>query len=128
MARILIVDDSMTDVHAIKTVLEGGGHEVVVADSAAVGLETARQRQPDLILMDVVFEGMSGFQGTRKLARDPDTAHIPIVIISRKDQESDVIWGKRQGALEYLVKPVKPKKLLDSVASALQTGRAARVR
>ncbi len=121
MARILVVDDSQTDVHAIKTILEKGGYEVVVAESAASGLETARENQPDLILMDVVFEGMSGFQGTRKLARDPGTSHIPIVIVSRKDQESDKVWGRRQGAVDYLVKPVTPGELLGTVASVLRT-------
>lgn len=119
MAHILIVDDSPTDTHAMKTPLEGAGHQVTVAENAASGLEMAKQLQPDMILMDVVFQGMSGFQGTRKLARDPDTANIPVVIISSKDQESDRVWGLRQGASEYLVKPVKSAVLLATLEQLL---------
>lgn len=120
MAQILIVDDSPTDVHSMRSVLQEGGYEVEVAETADEGIEMARQQTPDLILMDVVFEGMSGFQGTRKLARDPATREIPVIIVSRKDQESDKVWGLRQGAVDYLVKPVRGKELLDSVQTALQ--------
>jgi twitching motility two-component system response regulator PilH len=121
MARILIVDDSPTDVHVVKGMLEGSGYEVEAVDNPTDALSIAHERPPDLILMDVVFEGMSGFQATRKLAKDPNTAPIPIIIISVKDQESDRIWGLRQGAVEYLVKPVKPKQLLDTVQTVLKT-------
>lgn len=121
MAQILIVDDSPTDVHSMRSVLQEGGYEVEVAETADEGIEMARQQTPDLILMDVVFEGMSGFQGTRKLARDPATREIPVIIVSRKDQESDKVWGLRQGAVDYLVKPVRGKELLDSVQTALQS-------
>ena len=120
MAQILIVDDSPTDVHSIRSVLQEGGYEVEVAETADAGIEMARQHTPDLILMDVVFDGMSGFQGTRKVARDPATRDIPVIIVSRKDQESDKVWGLRQGAVDYLVKPVRGKELLDSVQTALR--------
>lgn len=119
MANILIVEDSPTDAHAMKTALEPAGHNITLAQDANSGLEMAKQQKPDLIIMDVVFQGMSGFQGTRKLARDPETAHIPVVMISSKDQESDRAWGLRQGAAEYLVKPVKPPQLLESVNALL---------
>lgn len=124
MANVLIVDDSPTDIQAMKTALEGEGHHVAVAESAYTGLEAAKRDRPDVILMDVVFQGMSGFQGTRKLARDPETKDIPVIIISGKDQESDRIWGLRQGAAEYLVKPVAPDVLSGAVADVL-TRRAA---
>ncbi len=119
MAHILVVDDSPTDAHAMKTALDTAGYQVTLATDANAGLEMAKQLQPDLILMDVVFQGMSGFQGTRKLARDPETAAIPVVIISSKDQESDRVWGLRQGATEYLVKPVQPQILLSTVKQLL---------
>lgn len=119
MAHILIVDDSPTDAQAVKSALEAEGYQVSVAAEAAAGLEMAEQMQPDLIFMDVVFQGMSGFQGTRKLARNPKTAAIPVVIISGKDQESDRVWGLRQGATEYLVKPVTPPVILDTVKRLL---------
>lgn len=120
MARILIVDDSPTDQHASRKALESAGHDVVTADTAQDGINLAKTHQPDLILMDVVFEGMSGFSGTRKLTRDPETKGIPVIICSSKDQESDRVWGLRQGAVEYLVKPVDPKVLTDAVDSAIK--------
>lgn len=120
MAKVLVVDDSPTDVRAMQDALEGAGHEVAVADTAGEGLESAKVTKPDLILMDVVFEGASGFQATRKLARDPATKDIPVIIISSKDQESDRVWGLRQGAVEYLVKPVDMQKLVETVSSVLR--------
>jgi len=123
MAHVLIVDDSPTDLQSMQSALEEAGHEVSVAAAATEGLDAAKRQQPDLILMDVVFQGMSGFQGTRKLSRDPATADIPVVIISGKNQESDRIWGLRQGAAEYLIKPVKPKVLVQAVNDVLAKGR-----
>ena len=120
MARIMIVDDSPTDVHVMTNALQGAGHEVLASNSAVDSVEIARDKKPDLILMDVVFEGMSGFQATRKLAKDPDTQNIPIIIISSKGQETDRVWGLRQGAAEYLVKPVKPAQLVETVQSVLK--------
>ena len=107
MAQILIVDDSPTEVFAIKRMLEGEGHETLVANNGEEGIELARSDKPDLILMDVVMPGMNGFQATRELSRDPNTAAIPIIMVSTKDQETDRIWGLRQGAREYLTKPTK---------------------
>ncbi len=119
MAHVLIVDDSPTDAQAMKETMESEGHRVSLARTAQEGLESAKNDHPDIVLMDVVFEGMSGFQGTRKLSRDPDTADIPVVMISGKDQETDRIWGLRQGAAEYLVKPVKAKVLASAVNDVL---------
>lgn len=125
MARIMIVDDSPTDVHVMTSALQSAGHEVLTTSSAVDSVEVAKDKKPDLILMDVVFEGMSGFQATRKLAKDPDTLNIPIIIISSKGQETDRVWGLRQGAVEYLVKPVKPTQLVETVQSVLKVKTAA---
>lgn len=119
MAHILIVDDSPTDAQAMKETMESEGHRVSLARTAQEGLECAKTEHPDIVLMDVVFQGMSGFQGTRKLTRDPETADIPVVMISGKDQETDRIWGLRQGAAEYLVKPVKAKALATTITDVL---------
>src|SRR6185295_3527698 len=120
MARILVVDDSPTDLHLLRTMLEGGGYHVETVDNPADALNIAHDRPPDLILMDVVMQGMSGFQATRKLTKDPATAPIPVIIMSVKDQESDRIWGLRQGAVEYLVKPVRAKQLMETIEAALK--------
>jgi twitching motility two-component system response regulator PilH len=119
MANILIVDDSPTEVHVFKTMLEKNGHSVNVAESGEEGIEKAQQIVPDLILMDIVMPGMNGFQATRQLATIDATAKIPVIIVTTKDQETDKVWGIRQGAKDYIVKPVKEKDLIDRVNTAL---------
>ena len=95
MAKVLIVDDSPTEVHVLKGVLEQGGHAVSSADNAEDGIKQAKAIKPDVILMDVVMPGMNGFQATRALTKDPETQHIPIIIVTTKDQETDRVWGSR---------------------------------
>jgi twitching motility two-component system response regulator PilH len=119
MARILIVDDSPTETFAFKNMLEKHGHEVYTADNGADGVALARKEIPDVVLMDIVMPGLNGFQATRQLTRGSDTAHIPVVIVTTKDQETDKVWGKRQGASGYLVKPVEEEQLLATIASVL---------
>jgi twitching motility two-component system response regulator PilH len=119
MARILIVDDSPTETFAFKTVLEKHGHEVLNAENGADGVALARQEKPDLVLMDIVMPGLNGFQATRQLAKGGETAHIPVIIVTTKDQETDRVWGKRQGAKGYLVKPVQEDLLMTTVNKAL---------
>jgi twitching motility two-component system response regulator PilH len=119
MAVVLIIDDSPTELHLFQNMLEKAGFETLVADSGEEGLKAARAARPDCILMDVVMPGMNGFQATRKLTRDPKTAGIPIIIITAKDQETDKIWGMRQGAVEYVVKPVADKELVATINSVM---------
>lgn len=121
---ILLVDDSATHVAGVRPVLERAGYRVSVASSGRQGLELSTTLAPDVILMDVVMPDLNGFQATRKLARDSRTRHIPVVLASSKAQDSDRIWGLRQGAVAYLVKPFGEALLLETVASALD--RAAR--
>lgn len=117
MAVVLIIDDSPTELHLFQSMLEKAGFETLVADSAEEGLRQAASARPDCILMDVVMPGMNGFQATRRLTRDPATAGIPVIMITSKDQETDKIWGMRQGANDYLVKPIDPKVLLEKIAA-----------
>lgn len=119
MAHILIVDDSATERHFFSSVLEKNGHSVSIASDGEEGVRLARELNPDLILMDVVMPGMNGFQATRRLTRDNATAKIPVVIVSTKDQETDKLWAKRQGAIEYLIKPAKEQPLLNCVNQLL---------
>ncbi len=112
MALIMIVDDSPTEVHVMKTALEKHGYETVSANDGGECITLARQVKPDLILMDVVMPGVNGFQATRTLTKDPQTKAIPVVMISSKNQESDKIWGMRQGAADYLTKPVTEADLV----------------
>ena len=120
MATILIVEDSQTERQVLRKMLERGGHLVIAATDGVEGIAMARQNKPDLILMDVVMPGQNGFQTTRQLSRDPATKHIPIIIVTTKDQETDRVWAKRQGASDYLVKPVAEQELLPSIDSLLK--------
>ncbi len=112
MSTVLIIDDSPTELHLFQSMLERNGFDTLVADNGEEGLKQAISSRPDVILMDVVMPGMNGFQATRKLSKDPKTSSIPVIIITTKDQETDKIWGMRQGAVEYLVKPVTEKQLV----------------
>jgi len=110
--KVLVVDDSPTERHALSTILIGAGLEVSAVESGEKAVEQAKLLMPDLILMDVVMPGLNGFQATRMIARDPSTASIPVVICTTKSQETDKIWGLRQGARDYLVKPIVAADLL----------------
>ena len=118
----MIVDDSPTEVHVMRTALEKQGFETVAAADGSECLKLARQMRPDLILMDVVMPGVNGFQATRTLARDPATKGIPVVMISTKSQETDKIWGMRQGAVDFLVKPVSASDLVAKAREVLARG------
>ncbi len=117
--KVLVVDDSPTELHILKGFLEGAGYEVLLAENAESGIEMARSSKPDLVLMDVVMPGLNGFQATRQLSRDPDTEDIPVIMVTTKDQETDRTWGLRQGAKEYLVKPVEKNELLSRIKDVL---------
>lgn len=119
MANIFIVDDSPTEVHVLKSILEKNGHTVESADNAEAGIEQITAKQPDLILMDVVMPGMNGFQATRALTKAPETENIPIIIVTTKDQETDKMWGLRQGAKDYITKPVDEAILLEKIGTIL---------
>ena len=121
MARILIIDDSATETVSFSRMLQGYGYETLSSHSAEDGLTKAREEKPDLILMDVIMPGMNGFQATRRLTRDPATSTIPIIIITAKDQETDRIWGLRQGARDYVVKPIKEADLVDKINALLES-------
>ena len=119
MATVLIIDDSPTELHLFQNMLEKAGFDTLVADSGEDGIQKATNAHPDCILMDVVMPGMNGFQATRRLTRDPATADIPVIMITAKDQETDKIWGMRQGAVDYLVKPVADKELVAKIHSVM---------
>ncbi|MBD8495889.1 twitching motility response regulator PilH [Pseudomonas syringae] len=112
MARILIVDDSPTEMYKLTSILEKHGHQVLQAVNGADGVALARQEKPDAVLMDIVMPGLNGFQATRQLTKDPDTSPIPVIVVTTKDQETDKVWAKRQGARDYLTKPVDEDTLI----------------
>ena len=117
MARILLIEDSPTDTAVLTQLLERNGHQVMASDNAEDGIEVCRREKPDLVLMDVILPGMNGFQATRALSRDADTKEIPVLIVSTKGMDTDKAWGLRQGAKDYIVKPVKQADLLAKISA-----------
>ncbi|OGI44462.1 MAG: two-component system response regulator [Candidatus Muproteobacteria bacterium RIFCSPHIGHO2_01_FULL_65_16] len=115
--NILVIDDSATDAHLLTEMLKKNGYAVTTAASGEEGIAKAKQDKPDLILMDIVMPGMSGFEATRAIAKAADTAAIPVIICSTKGQETDKAWGLRQGARDYLVKPITEKDLIGKIKS-----------
>jgi twitching motility two-component system response regulator PilH len=118
-ATILVVDDSPTEVHVFKKILEKQGYTILVAKDGQEGIDLAKRSHPDLILMDVVMPVLNGFQATRQLKNSAETADIPVIMVTTKDQQTDINWGMRQGANEYLVKPVTPAELLGKIRTLL---------
>jgi twitching motility two-component system response regulator PilH len=114
---ILIVDDSPTERHVLNDMLTKAGYDVVACDNGDDAITKAKQILPDLILMDVVMPGLNGFQATRAISRDAETKNIPIVLCTSKSGETDKIWGMRQGARDYVVKPVNKDELLAKIAA-----------
>ena len=122
MARILIVDDSPMEMFRFREILSKHGYEVLEATNGADGVTLAQAELPDLVLMDVVMPGVNGFQATCQIARGAVTKHIPIVIVSTKDQDTDRVWGKRQGACDYLTKPIDETQLINVIKQYLSAG------
>ncbi len=119
MPLVLIVDDSPTELHVMQKALQRHGYRTAAAADGAEGVRLARDMNPDLIFMDVVMPGMNGYQATRTLVNDPKTRTIPIVMVTSKGQETDKIWGLRQGAVDYMVKPVSPDQLVAKAQATL---------
>lgn len=119
MTRVLIVDDSPTETYKMTDILTRHGYEVLSAVNGEEGVALAKKELPDLVLMDIVMPGINGFQATRQLTKHMPTAAIPIIIVTTKDQETDKLWGKRQGAKGYLTKPVNEKVLVSTINEVL---------
>ena len=122
MARILIVDDSPSQLMGIRRIVEKLGHEAFTAEDGAEGVAVAKREIPDLILMDVVMPNLNGFQATRAISKEPSTANIPVVLVTTKDQETDKVWGMRQGAKAYITKPFTESQLIEVINSLLVAG------
>jgi twitching motility two-component system response regulator PilH len=115
--KVLIVDDSPTERYFLTDILVKSGFSVSTAESGDEAMLKVKADKPQLILMDVVMPGQNGFQVTRAISRDPETQDVPIIICTSKGQETDRIWGMRQGAKDYIVKPVDPQELLAKIAA-----------
>jgi twitching motility two-component system response regulator PilH len=115
--KILIADDSATVRHFLIETLARAGYELSTASTGDEAIEKARSEMPDLVLMDVVMPGTNGFQATRAITKEDATKHIPVLILTSKDMETDRIWAMRQGATEFISKPISPEELLQKIRS-----------
>jgi twitching motility two-component system response regulator PilH len=113
--KIMVVDDSPTERAFMEGVLKKRGYEVLLVDSGEAAIERSKTDLPDLILMDVVMPGLNGFQATRAITREEKTKHIPVILCTTKDQETDKIWGLRQGAKAYVTKPIGENDLIEKI-------------
>ena len=113
--KILLVDDSKTELYVLSDLLTKKGFKVRTAENGEEALRRLQEEKPDLILMDVVMPGQNGFQLTRAITRDPAFSDVPVIICTSKNQETDRVWGMRQGARDYVVKPVDAEELLAKI-------------
>ena len=120
--KILVVDDSKTELHHLSDVLAKRGYTVRTAENGEEAMRRLAEDKPDLILMDVVMPGQNGFQLTRAITRDPRFADVPVIMCTSKNQETDKVWGMRQGARDYIVKPVRAEELVAKIKSFDRTG------
>lgn len=119
MYKVLVVEDSQSEMARVRSMLKTHNFDIVEATNGQMGVEMAVKHQPDVILMDIVMPEMNGFQATRQVARGKDTSHIPVIMCSTKNQETDKVWGKRQGARAYLTKPFLEEDLLKTIHSVI---------
>jgi twitching motility two-component system response regulator PilH len=113
------VDDSPTDKAHLRKILVRAGYDVVEAESGQDAIDLVKAQLPDCVVMDVVMPGMNGFQATRLLSKDPATAAIPIIVVSSKRQPTDRLWALRQGAREYVIKPVTESELIEKIRALI---------
>ena len=113
--KILVVDDSKTELHHLSAVLGKRGYSVRTAENGVEAMRRLGEEKPDLILMDVVMPGQNGFQLTRAITRDPRFSDVPVIMCTSKNQETDKVWGMRQGARDYIVKPVDGDELIAKI-------------
>jgi twitching motility two-component system response regulator PilH len=119
MSKVLIVDDSPSQLFSLTRIVREAGHEAVTAESGEQAIALAADERPGVILMDIVMPGMNGYQAKRDLGRCKLTKNIPVIFVSSKDGEADRAWGLRQGACEYVTKPVDPNTLLTAISEAM---------
>ena len=115
--KILIVDDSATERYFFMETLSKQGYECITAENGDEAIEKSRSEKPDVILMDIVMPGMDGYKATRAISHDEATKLIPVIICTSRNQETDRVWGMRQGATDYLMKPIDAKELVAKIAA-----------
>ncbi len=117
VSKVMVVDDAPVDLQNLKNILEGAGYQVVTATNGLEAFQQAKSQRPDVILMDVVMEGMDGFEACRNITSDGDTRCIPVYFVTSKNQRADRVWGELQGGRGLISKPYTPEQIIEAVAS-----------
>ena len=113
--KVLVVDESATDLKNLEQIVSAGGYQVITAKSGDEAVAKAKSERPDAVMMDVIMDGMNGFQACRKITSDPDTKNIPVILVSSKGEKTDKIWGAEQGAKGYVTKPYTKEQILNEL-------------
>jgi twitching motility two-component system response regulator PilH len=121
MAKILIADDSPTAAALLQRMLAPLGHTILTVSDGEEAVRRIQHEHPDLVIVDIIMPKMNGFQLCRTIRSDPELKDLPIIVVTSMDRESDRYWGMKQGADEYLVKPVEATVLQDKVRHYLQS-------
>jgi twitching motility two-component system response regulator PilH len=115
MAKVMVVDDALSELKLMESILRSAGHQVSCYEGGELLEQRVVEERPDVLLLDIVMPNRNGYELLRSLRKDPRTKDTPVVFVSSKNQESDRVWGKRQGAADYLAKPFSPEQLLTMV-------------
>lgn len=118
--KVLVVDDSPVERHILKEIVAPLGFEIIEADNGEAGVKMALEHRPDLILMDVVMPGINGFQATRQITSNEELKGVPVIMCTSKNQETDKMWGARQGASAYITKPIDKTALIAEIGKLLK--------
>lgn len=118
MKKVLVCDDSITDLTNIKNIVEGAGYVTITASNGTETLDRAKSEHPDMILLDVIMPGMDGFEACRRLRQDPVTKDIPVIFVTSKDQKADRVWAQMQGAKDFISKPYSADQIIAKLNAA----------
>ncbi len=116
-SKVLVVDDSPVDLQNLKIIVEDAGYQVLTACDGNEAMEKAKAFRPDVILMDVVMDGIDGFEACRKITSDNITNSIPVYFVTSKNQKADRVWGELQGGRGMITKPYTPDQILETISS-----------
>lgn len=119
MSKIMLVDDAPADLKMMESILKQANHQVITCLNGEGAEEMITSEKPDLLMLDIVMPQRNGYEILRKVRRDPASRDLPVIVVSSKGQESDILWGKRQGASDYIVKPYTPERVLEAVGGVL---------
>ncbi len=119
MGKVLIVDDEVYILHILDFSLGAEGFEVITANNGELAIEKAKQERPNLIVLDVMMPVLDGYETCRRLKREAETKNIPVVLLTAKGRDVDKRLGYEVGAVDYIIKPFSPGRLIERIEEIL---------